>query len=160
MAADIAADIRVLLDKLGQTTNQISSMLNAVQNGQLSEFLLSKAALTTYVFGGAIRDILLEKAPFMISICLRSIPAGKISSREQFNLLIVQFASLNGLNCVDNPPYHLSLSRPGSGVLFDIHYPDRSVLSAVSRSDLTINGIAYNCQSKAMEYPFGGSSRP
>jgi tRNA nucleotidyltransferase/poly(A) polymerase len=135
----------------------ISPKLESIPEiGKLAQFLSDKVALKTYVFGGAVRDLLLEKTTVHDFDLLAIDLNGKITSRDQFNLLITEFASLNGLSCVDNPPYHLSLSRPNSDMVMDIHYPHKSVLSAVSRSDLTINGIVYNCQTKAIEDPLGG----
>ncbi|MBX7137182.1 MAG: hypothetical protein K1X83_04290 [Oligoflexia bacterium] len=114
---------------------------------------LGKSGFKLYLFGGAIRDLLLGRSCYDIDL-LTIGAADPEKPFDPFLELIKAFGEKRGLKIQDCRPFHIELHGRGSKI--DLRYPSKTIERAVVRSDFTVDGIAYDLASRSFNDPLKG----
>ncbi len=107
--------------------------------------------LDVAVFGGTIRDILFSHEPG------RDLDILVFGERQNaFRSGVDRVAKKLALRLIDYPGSHLVLVPSLGGATFDVHYPKKTFLEGLVRSDFTVNGMGFRWKTKQLDDPFFG----
>ena len=137
---ELSAEIAAALEKIPGAAELLDAFVDALGHG-------------VAIFGGAVRDII---AFGQVGHDIDILTFG--SSKDDFRSAALSVAAKLGAATKDQTGTHIALTLPSSDIFFDFHYPKRTFLEGLVRSDFTVNGIGYLWPERKLEDPLGGVS--